>query len=173
VKYCPLCQANRSTYELSHLGQPVERCGVCGFQFEDGSAALGEVTFHEGKVLCIDDDPLIRQLLTFALKRHGFFPLSAPDGPTGIAMAVDEHPRLILVDIMMPGMDGYEVCRRLKADPRTATIALIILTAHSDAKLNVKVFQAGADLALTKPFQPERLIATVRTALAMRHQPPR
>ena len=120
------------------------------------------------KVLCIDDDRLILDLLATTLTAHGFEPLTAADGPTGIALAQAERPRLILVDIMMPEMDGFEVCRRLKADLRTHTIPLIILTASADPKLHIQAFRAGADLALTKPFQPERLIATLRAALAMK-----
>ena len=97
-------------------------------------------------------------------------PLTAPDGPTGLALAAAERPRLILVDIMLPGMDGFEVCRRLKADPLTAAIPLIILTGLTDTNLNAKAFRAGADLALTKPFEPEKLIATLRAALALKQR---
>ena len=120
------------------------------------------------KVLCIDDDRLILHLLETTLNRHGLIALTAPDGPTGIAMAQSEQPQLILVDIMMPEMDGFEVCRRLKADPRTNAIPLIILTARTDPKLNIQAFRVGADLALTKPIQPEKLVATLRAALALK-----
>ncbi len=68
----------------------------------------------------------------------------------------------------MPEMDGFEVCRRLKGDPRTQAILLIILTARSDPKLNIQAFRVGADLALTKPIQPEKLIATLQAALALK-----
>ncbi len=124
------------------------------------------------KVLCIDDDRVILDLLRATLTKHGFVPLTAADGSAGIAMAQAEHPRLILVDIMMPEMDGFEVCRRLKADPRTHGIPLIILTARTDPKLNIEAFRVGADLALTKPFQPEKLIATLQAALALKQARP-
>ena len=124
------------------------------------------------KVLCIDDDRFILDLLAATLTEHCFVPLTAADGPTGIAMAQVEHPRLILVDIVMPAMDGFEVCRRLKADPRTQGIPLIILTARTDLKLNIKAFRVGADLALTKPVQPEKLMATLQTALALKQARP-
>ena len=131
-----------------------------------------EVPPGPAKVLCIDDDRLILELLATTLTSYGFVPLTAADGPTGIALAQAERPRLILVDIMMPEMDGFEVCRRLKADLRTNTIPLIILTASTDPKLNIRAFRAGADLALTKTFQPEKLIATLQAALALKQGRP-
>lgn len=133
------------------------------------SRGAAETPPPPAKVLCIDDDHLILNLLSATLTTHGFVPLTAPDGPTGIAMAQAERPRLILVDIMMPEMDGFEVCRRLKADVRTHDIPLIILTARTDPKLNIQAFRVGADLALTKPIAPEKLIGTLRAALALRH----
>jgi len=130
-----------------------------------------EVHVPTDKVLCIDDDAFIVQVLTSLLQENGFVPLSAPDGPSGIALAVAERPALILLDIVMPGIDGFEVCRRLKADVKTHAIPVIILTGQADPKLNIKAFQAGADLALTKPVEPQKLIATLRAALALKHGP--
>ena len=172
MKYCPHCKANQPTFERMDWDQTEVRCAVCGFPFEEADLLKWEIPVSQDKILCIDDDPLTLQLLTDALKAHGFVPLTAPDGPAGIALAAAERPRLILVDILMPEMDGFEVCRRLKADPRTQGIPLIILTALADAKLNTKAFQAGADLALTKPFDPDKLISTLRAALAMKQRRP-
>ncbi len=170
TRYCGHCRAVQPTLELADLGQPELRCAACGFPFAEAEVLTRAVPVRGALVLCIDDDPLIRQLLTLTLQGKGFVPLTAPNGLTGLTMAAAEQPRLILVDIMMPGMDGYEVCRRLKADPRTAHIPLIVLTAQADAKLNVKAFQAGADLALTKPFQADQLIAILRAALALKER---
>ena len=139
---------------------------------EEPPPVKAEVPIAGVKVLCIDDGPLICQPLTSTLEKSGFAPLTAPDGPTGLVRAAAERPRLILVDIMLPGMDGFEVCRRLRADPRRAAIPPIILTALADPTLNSRAFQAGADLALTKPFQPDKLIATLRTALALKERRP-
>jgi DNA-binding response OmpR family regulator len=124
------------------------------------------------KILCIDDDRFVLDWLAMTLKTHGFVPLTALDGPTGIALAQAEVPRLIVVDIMMPEMDGFEVCRRLKDDMRTHAIPLIILTARTDPKLNIQAFRSGADLALTKPIQPDKLMATLRAALALKQDRP-
>ena len=86
----------------------------------------------------------------------------------GIALAVAQRPALILLDVVMPGIDGFEVCRRLKADTQTQAIPVIILTGQADPKLNIKAFQAGADLAGAKPVEPGKLIATLRAALALK-----
>ncbi len=172
MKYCPHCKAVRATLLLADQGESEERCAACGFRFQDAPRLERPVPVQGEKVLCIDDDPLVRQLLTLTLEKSGFVPLTAPDGTTGLALAATERPRLIVVDIMMPGLDGFEVCRRLRADPRTAAIPLVILTAGADPKLNVKAFQAGADLALSKPFDPAKLIATLRAALALKQGRP-
>jgi DNA-binding response OmpR family regulator len=173
MRYCPSCRALRETLALQERGESEERCSVCGFQFQDAAhpeppAPAQGLPAQGLKVLCIDDDRFIRQFLTDTLRAHGFVPLTAPDGPSGIAAATAEHPQLILVDIMMPGMDGFEVCRCLRADPRTAAIPLVILTARADPKLNIQAFKAGADLALTKPVEPDKLMATLRAALSLK-----
>ncbi len=172
MKYCPHCQADRVILQLFDRGEAVERCVVCGYPVQEPPPLEPEVPTLGQTVLCIDDDPLICRLLSLTLEKSGFVPLTAPDGPTGLVRAAAERPLLILVDIMLPGMDGFEVCRRLRADPRTAAIPLIILTALADPTLNSRAFQAGADLALTKPFQPEKLMATLRTALALKQRRP-
>jgi CheY-like chemotaxis protein len=134
----------------------------------EGPRAAAEALPGPTKVLCIDDDRFVLDWLAMTLKTHGFVPLTALDGPTGIALAQAEVPQLIVVDIMMPGMDGFEVCRRLKDETRTHAIPLIILTARTDPKLNIQAFRCGADLALTKPIQPDKLMGTLRAALALK-----
>ena len=168
MSYCAHCHAHRPTLELFERGGGEERCAVCGFPVQEAPLLDQPARIAGDTVLCIDDDPLIRQLLTLTLEKNGFVPLMAPDGPTGLVLAAAQRPRLVIVDIMLPDLDGYQVCRLLKADPRTAGIPLIILTAHADPKLNAKAFQAGAALALTKPFEPAKLIATLRAALALK-----
>jgi DNA-binding response OmpR family regulator len=169
MRYCPSCKALRETLALLERGESEERCSACGFRFQDDAARPEKPVPGQGlKVLCIDDDRLIRKFLTDTLAAHGFIPLTAPDGPSGLAAAAAESPQLVIVDIMMPGMDGFEVCRCLRADPRTAAIPLVILTARADPKLNVQAFKAGADLALTKPVEPDKLMATLRAALALK-----
>jgi len=126
------------------------------------------VVFGKPKVLCIDDDKLLLGLVKHTLEGAEFEALIAADGPLGIAMAKKERPTLILLDVMMPEMDGFEVCRRMRADPILKDIPIIIVTAMVDPKLNVKGFQAGATLAIQKPYDPRKLIATIKTALALK-----
>jgi len=169
--YCQICKALRETLEPLERGESEERCAECGLRSRDAAHLEPPPSGPGLKVLCIDDNRLIRQVLADTLAAHGCLPLLAPDGPTGLALAATERPHLILVDIVLSGMDGLEVCRRLRADPRTAAIPLVILTARADPALRVQAFNAGADLALTKPATPERLMATLRAALALQKGP--
>lgn len=120
------------------------------------------------KILIIDDDEdlcvLARHALT--LDRSDLEVISAKDGPSGIRRTQAEQPAVIILDVMMPKMDGYEVCRLLKADPTTRDIPVIMLTASGDPHLNRKAFDAGAVACLTKPYRKSTLANTVDMALA-------
>jgi len=166
--YCPQCMSNQPSYEYWQGSELVVRCLTCGYPVGESGVAASGPSGGKPKVLCIDDDRVILKMLQDTLASHGFEVRTAPDGPQGLAAALRERPNLILVDIMMPGLDGFEVCRRLRADAAFAEVPLIILTAMDDPKLNVKGFQAGATLALRKPFQPEKLVSTIQTALALK-----
>jgi DNA-binding response OmpR family regulator len=82
-------------------------------------------------------------------------------------MAKKEHPDLILLDVMMPETDGFEICRRLRADPGLTHTPIIILTAMPDPRVNIRGLEAGATMSIRKPFNLDRLIATIKTALAL------
>jgi CheY-like chemotaxis protein len=120
------------------------------------------------KILIIDDDEDLCVLAAHALtmQRSDREVISALDGPSGIQRARAERPALIILDVMMPKMNGYEVCRCLKADPATSHIPVIMLTASSDPHLNQKAFEAGAVACLTKPYRPGTLVNCVDMALA-------
>jgi len=128
----------------------------------------GCVGFQRTKVLCIDDDIVLLAQLSDVLAAHDFLPLTATDGPSGMDTAQRERPALILLDIRMPGLDGFEACRRLRTLPQVKETPIIIMTAVEDPKLSVKAFKAGATLALPKPLEPQRPISTVKTALALK-----
>jgi DNA-binding response OmpR family regulator len=166
--YCQVCKALREALSLPEVEEPDERCAECGLRVRDAVHLEQPPSVQALKVLCIDDNRLIRQVLADALAAHGFLPLLAPDGPTGIALAAAELPQLILVDIVLSGMDGFEVCRALRADARTAAIPLVILTARTDPTLRAQAFKAGADLALTKPVAPNTLMTALRAALSLK-----
>ena len=117
------------------------------------------------RILVVDDDRLIRQMVRDMLEIAECAVGEAVDGADGLVQAAAFHPDVILLDLMMPDMDGYAVCRRLKADPATRAIPVIFLTASANLKLNREAYAAGAVACLTKPFRREGLLAVVNTML--------
>ena len=118
------------------------------------------------QILIVDDDPAILKLLGANLKARGYDVLFADDGPVAIEMVEEVVIDLIILDLMMPGMDGVEVCERVRA---WSNIPIIILSARGDEHDKVKCLEMGADDYLTKPFGIAELVARVRNAL--RHRP--
>ena len=113
-------------------------------------------------ILVVDDDPLIRKLITATLEDvAGFHLCEAGDGEEVLATAVAENPAIVLLDIDMPRLDGVETCRRLRSDPLTADTTIVMLTGLSDGHAQDRAVAAGADLFLTKPFSPLRLLRLV------------
>lgn len=117
-------------------------------------------------ILVVDDSKLNRSFLSNVLKRD-YQVLFAEDGLAGLAMARGEEPALILLDIVMPGIDGIETCRRLKADPATATIPVIFITGKNDPLSTKQGFEVGAVDYITKPFYPVEALARIKTHLAL------
>jgi DNA-binding response OmpR family regulator len=122
-------------------------------------------TMNRGTVLVIDDEKDLIALVRYNLALEGFTVLSAQNGDAGLAIASRELPDIILVDLMLPGIDGLEVCRRLRASSATAPIPLIILTAKTSEPDRVLGLELGADDYVTKPFSPRELAARVKAVL--------
>jgi signal transduction histidine kinase len=120
-------------------------------------------------ILVVDDTPANLEVTSEALTDAGFEVAIAPDGERAIKQAERSLPSLILLDVMMPGIDGFETCRRLKASPLTQEIPVIFMTALSDTTDKVNGFNLGAVDYVTKPFQEAELIARVKTQLKLRH----
>lgn len=116
-------------------------------------------------VLVIDDEKDLIELLRYNLEKEGFRVEGMPDGETGLAATARLRPDLVLVDLMLPGMDGLEVCRRLRADAGTASIPIIMLTAKSAEADRVVGLELGADDYVAKPFSPRELAARIRAVL--------
>jgi putative two-component system response regulator len=116
-------------------------------------------------ILCIDDDRLVLGVCTSALEAHGYRVVMATNGHAGIAIAEKERPALILLDVFMPGMDGFEVCRQLRAEPAFRHTPIVILTAMSEPDLEAKGMEAGATLSIRKPFDPAQVVSTVEQCL--------
>jgi len=122
-------------------------------------------------VLLVDDEPLILTVMEDFLTVHGLTVLVARDGNEALRLAVERSPDIIVLDVVVPAMDGYEICRRLKADPRTREIQVILHTILKGAEVQARGEAAGADFIVHKPIRPLSLILkTVDTALAKRRQ---
>lgn len=120
------------------------------------------------KVLLVEDNEMNRDMLTRRLQRQGFSVVCAIDGPSGVAMSLSETPDVILMDVALGEMDGWEATTLIKADPRTADIPIIALTAHalaSDRDMSVKVGCSDFD---TKPIDLPRLLGKIHGSLAAR-----
>lgn len=116
-------------------------------------------------VLVVDDIPANRNVLGETLEKEGFEVLLAPDGETAIKVALKATPDVILLDVMMPGIDGFETCRRLKANPATHPIPVIFISAQNETRAMVGGFKAGGVDYIAKPFQAEEVLIRVRTHL--------
>jgi CheY-like chemotaxis protein len=122
---------------------------------------------RERHVLVVDDDPLILEVLRTVLDLEEFRVTTATDGEAGLRALAEDRPDVVVCDVMMPGLDGLEVCRRIKADPATADLPVVLLTARDRAEDRRAGEEAGCDAYLTKPFSPLYLIdviSEVRTA---------
>jgi putative two-component system response regulator len=115
-------------------------------------------------VLVVEDDAANRVLLTRLLERAGYRPVTADDGPSGLAAAFELAPDVVLLDVVLPGMDGLEICRRLRADPRTVALPVVLLTGRTSVDDVVAGLDAGADDFLSKPFHEAELLARLRSA---------
>ena len=117
---------------------------------------------HPARILIVDDERQNRQLLEVMLAPEGFDLRTAGNGEEALAMVARQPPDLILLDVMMPGMDGYEVTARIKADPATSNIPVVIVTALDDRNARMLGLTAGAEDFLTKPVDRAELSVRVR-----------
>ncbi len=122
---------------------------------------------NAGRILLVDDEPTNLDLLRNTLAGPNYRLFVALSGEDGLKVARRVKPMIVLLDVIMPGIDGYETCRRLKADPETRDVAVIFVSALNDPKDRVRGFEAGAVDFISKPVQPEEVIARVNTHLAI------
>ena len=123
---------------------------------------------HQQTLLLVDDNPNNLQVLYQTLEGRGYKLLIAKNGADAINIVQKVHPSLILLDIMMPGMDGYEVCEKIKRQRELADISIIFLSALDDVKDKIKGFSVGAVDYIAKPFQAEEVIARVETHIKIK-----
>ncbi|MDQ1703642.1 MAG: hypothetical protein QOF18_8 [Frankiaceae bacterium] len=115
-----------------------------------------------GRVLVVDDDDVIRQLITVNLELEGFDVITAVDGQDALDKVKDARPHVVTLDVMMPRIDGWEAAARLRADPETAHVKVILLSARAQEADIQRGERIGVDAYLTKPFDPDELIDMVR-----------
>ncbi len=116
-------------------------------------------------ILTIDDSKVFRKLIKMALEFEGFHLLEADDGQSGLDLALSANPDLILLDLMMPGMNGLQVCQALKSNPQLQSIPIVLLSASDDSDDIEACLQLGAQNYVMKPFRPKMLIDVVREQL--------
>lgn len=116
----------------------------------------------EARVLVVDDDSALAEMMGIVLRSEGFQPHFCADGATALAAFQEAKPDLVLLDLMLPGLDGVEVCRRIRAE---SGVPIIMLTARSDTSDVVKGLESGADDYVVKPFNPKELVARIRARL--------
>jgi two-component system, OmpR family, alkaline phosphatase synthesis response regulator PhoP len=116
-------------------------------------------------ILIVEDEKDIVKMLDYNLKKEGFKTLSSRNGEDALDFAAKEHPDLIILDLMLPGMDGLEVCKALKNNSKTALVPVIMLTAKSQESDKIVGLELGADDYITKPFSPRELIARIKAIL--------
>lgn len=116
-------------------------------------------------VLVVDDEENIVQLIKHNLEKENYHVIAAHDGPSGLAMAIKNIPDVIILDIMLPGKDGLEICRLLKAGEKTSGIPIIFLSAKSEEIDRILGLEMGADDYVTKPFSPRELVSRVKVCI--------
>lgn len=117
------------------------------------------------RILIVDDEPHILRSLGFVLKKAGYDILEARSGQAALELIEEQRPDLVFLDIMMPEVDGYEVCRKIKSSAELSSTYVIMLTAKGQENDRQKGLASGADEYMTKPFSPTRAVARVEAAL--------
>jgi len=135
------------------------------FIHENGIHPLTRLPAAGRKVLVVDDDPAVRDLLSRTLSNQGYQTESVSNGFDAGVKAVSFRPGLLILDLMMPGMDGFEVCRRIKEDPETSAIKVLALTGYDTAENREKIMAAGAEGYLPKPLDLPRFLQQVAALL--------
>jgi DNA-binding response OmpR family regulator len=118
------------------------------------------------KILLVEDDPSVLRAISFILEKEGYQVLTAINGLDGLRKAKEEKPDLLILDVMLPGLDGFEVCHRLRAETQTAQLPILMLSAKGQAADKAMGLSVGANEYLTKPVERSVLLSTIETLLA-------
>jgi DNA-binding response OmpR family regulator len=120
------------------------------------------------RILIADDDDGLRHLLRLVLRREGYEVIEAADGTEALARAYDSSPSLVLLDVMMPGLDGFDVCRKLRSDQRTHRMPIVFVSAIEDIQQRNDLLKLGADDCIKKPIGPRDLVNRLRRVMERR-----
>ncbi len=120
----------------------------------------------DNKILIIEDDPGTLRLMVYTLQHEGYQVITAANGLEGLRKAVNDKPDLVVLDVMLPGIDGFEICHRLRADPRTAQLPILMLSDKAQETDKATGLKVGADDYIIKPAAPSETTSRVRTLLA-------
>lgn len=120
------------------------------------------------RILLVEDEPAIQELLVYTLRQGGFEPVAVATAEHAIRAIAGQLPALVLLDVMLPGMSGVDLARRLRADARTRELPIIMVTARGEERDRVQGLELGADDYVTKPFSPKELLARIRAVLRRR-----
>ena len=118
------------------------------------------------KILIVEDDPSFSRALNHIVEKEGYDVSTASNGMTGLRMATEDKPDLLILDVMLPGLDGFEICSRLRNEPQTAKLPIIMLSAKGQESDKTTGLKVGADEYLTKPVNREVLLEKITTLLA-------
>jgi putative two-component system response regulator len=159
---CPECKLAQAVE-----GPDVEvSCQQCGSILQVPSVPSSDR--HQATILWIDDDPMVLTFGKDILEQRGYRILTALDGPSGISAAAAARPDLIILDVVMPDMTGYEVCRRLRAEPDLQDAPILLLTSLVDPQVDVLGRDIGATFTMTKPADPSLIISAIEELLHQR-----
>ena len=120
------------------------------------------------KILVVEDDPAAIRFISYALEIEGYEVLTASNGLEGLKKVQEEEPDLLVLDVMLPGLDGFQVCRRLRAEPQTAHLPILMLSAKAQEVDKTTGLKVGADEYLAKPVDPLELVSQVGSLLAQK-----
>ena len=144
---------------------PGELCPVGGAPSPAARGTGGTEPSRPPTVLCIDDDPLVLHFYRDFLNAHGYRTVTATDGLQGIALATQDRPDVILLDVMLRGLSGYDICRKVRADTALRDIPIILITVWDQPNVPETGRAAGATRTLCKPADPENLLTTIAQVL--------
>jgi DNA-binding response OmpR family regulator len=154
--------------EDSDVGTEIP-CRNCGSLLRTGSVLTGAP--RPATILWIDDDRLLLAFGRDILERHGYLVITAPDGLSGLATATQERPDLIVLDVVMPDMTGYEVCRRLRAEAGLQDTPVLLLTSLQDPQIDALGRGIGETFSMSKPSDPEAIVSVVAQLLGQQSVP--